>query len=100
MTPPPVGPCCDPIDWSSKQGIAPACEQLESEPAGIPFSDFAQTTLLSSELCQVGLPNGSGLGAFSLGFASGLRKCVIICTSRPNIFTNSVASGRLLLTVQ
>ena len=73
----PAVPRCDPIDCSSKQGIAPACEQLESEPAGIDFSGFAQTRLLSNELCQVGLPKGSGVGAFSLGFVSGLRKWVM-----------------------
>src|SRR5262249_36687757 len=96
----PDGPGCDPIDCSSRQGIAPAFEQLESDPAGIDLSGFAQTTLLSKELCQVGLPKGSGAGAFSLGFVSGLRKCVVTWTSRPNTFTKSVACGRLLLTVQ
>src|SRR5262244_3215501 len=96
----PDGPRCDPIDCSSKHGIAPVCEQLESDPAGIDFSGFAQTTLLSKELCQVGLPKGRGVGAFSLGLVSGLRKCVMAWTSRPKIFAKSVASGRLLLTVQ
>jgi hypothetical protein len=46
---------------------------LGSEPAGIAFpcNTAAQTLLLSTELCQVALPNGSGFGAKSLGLVSG-----------------------------
>ena len=60
--------------------MEPVFGQLGSEPAGIEveLKTWAQTLLLSSELCHVALPNGSGLGAASLGLASGLRKCVTI----------------------
>ena len=77
---PPVGPACEPIDCSSRHGIEPAFGQLGSEPAGIvfPCRTAAHTLLLSRELCHVALPNGSGLGAASFGFASGLKKCVMI----------------------
>ena len=72
---PPVGPCCEPMDCSKRQLIEPAFGQLASEPAGIDFNACAHTLLVSSELCQVALPKGNGLGAFSFGFVSGLRKC-------------------------
>jgi hypothetical protein len=77
---PPVGPGCEPVDSSSRQGIEPAFGQLGSDPAGMmfEFSTCAQTLLVSNELCHVALPKGSGLGAASFGFASGLRKCVAI----------------------
>jgi len=60
-----------------------------------------QMTLLSKELCHVGLPNGTGDGAYPLGFVSGLRKWVMICWVKlPNKVTNKVACGREELTVQ
>ena len=43
MTLPPVGPCCDPIDCSKRQAIAPAFGQLGSEPAGIDMHRVAPT---------------------------------------------------------
>ena len=46
------------------------------------------------------LPKGSGLGANSLGFVSGLRKWVMIWTVYPKTFVKRVASGRAGLTVQ
>src|SRR6266478_2176126 len=69
-----------------------------SEPdttAGV--SALAHTTLLSTELCHVGLPTGSGFGAYWLGLVSGLRKWVTIWRSCPE---KRVAWGRLPLTVQ
>ena len=88
---PPVGPGSEPIDSSRRQAIEPVFGQLMgSEPAGIeaafgvpPFRTCAHTLLLSSELCHVALPKGSGLGAAPLGFVSGLRKCVMIWKSIP-----------------
>src|SRR5262249_19177548 len=97
---PPVGPCSEPIDWSKRQPIAPAFGQLGSEPAGIECNACAHTLLLSKELCHVALPKGTGFGANSLGFVSGLRKWVMIWTSRPRTLVKRVASGRALLTVQ
>jgi len=78
MTFPPAGPGFDPIVLSKRHAMPPAFGQLASEPAvtdGV--SAFAHTMLLSEELCHVGLPTGSGLGANSLGFVSGLRKWVM-----------------------
>src|ERR1022692_2905910 len=97
-----VGPSWDPITWSSRQGMAPELGQLEgSEPAVMLSSLLPQMTLLSNELCHVGLPNGSGDGANELGFASGLRKWVRICWVKlPNTVTNKVACGLEELTVQ
>src|SRR5215471_11105589 len=91
---PPFGPVFDPITCSKRHGIAPVFGQLASEPAATdaPANAFAQITLLSSELCHVGLPAGSGLGAFTLGLLAGLRKCVTIWLPSS---ANSVASGRL-----
>src|ERR1700758_5589231 len=90
---PPVGPSSVPIDCSKTQAIASLLGQLiGSEPPGIAFTFWAQTLLLSKELCQVTLPMGNGLGAFPLGLVSGLRKCVMICTSCPKNFTKRVAS--------
>ena len=74
MTLPPVGPCCDPIDCSKRQPIAPALGQLASEPARIECTVCAHTMLLSNELCHVAFPKGSGFGANWLGLVSGLRK--------------------------
>ena len=71
--------------------MAPELGQLGSLPAGMEVSLLPQTTLLSNELCQVGLPNGSGLGANWLGFVSGLRKCVRICWINEPKMKNSVA---------
>ena len=84
---PPVGPCCEPIDCSKRQAIAPVFGQLGSEPAGIAFEcrTCAHTLLLSKELCHVALPKGSGFGAAALGFASGLRKWVMIWKFCPKI---------------
>src|ERR1017187_6215811 len=53
------GPFCDPITCSSRQGIAPELGQLGSVPAVMLSSLLPQMTLLSKELCHVGLPNGS-----------------------------------------
>src|SRR6516225_4652002 len=100
MNLPPAGPSCDPIDCSRRQLIAPAFGQLASEPAAIDPTAFAHTTLLSREFCQVALPKGSGFGALSLGFVSGLRKCVMISKFCPKTVANRVASGRAPLTVQ
>ena len=72
---PPVGPSRDPIDCSKRHGIAPGFGQLASEPEvtdGV--NALAHTALLSKTLCHVGLPKGSGFGANSFGFVSGLRK--------------------------
>src|ERR1039457_5795191 len=89
-----VGPSWDPITWSSRQGMAPELGQLGSEPAVMLSSLLPQRTLLSKELCQVWLPNGSGDGANELGFALGLRKLVRICwLTLPNTVTNKVACG-------
>jgi hypothetical protein len=60
----------------------------------------AHTLLLSKELCHVALPKGSGFGAALLGFASGLRKWVMIWKSCPKKLKKRVASGRAPLTVQ
>ena len=74
--------------------MAPELGQLGSEPAVMLSSLLPQMTLLSKELCHVGLPNGSGDGANELGFASGLRKWVRICWLKlPNTVTNKVACG-------
>ena len=90
---PPVGPSCEPMDCSKRQAIEPVFGQLGSEPAGIEAGEggvvefesgtCAHTLLLSKELCHVALPKGSGFGAFSLGFVSGLRKWVMIWKSCP-----------------
>ena len=85
---------------SSKQGIAPELGQLVSLPAGIEASLLPQTALLSKELCQVGLPNGSGLGANWFGSVSGLRKCVRICCTKLPKVKNNVACGLEGFTVQ
>src|SRR5581483_11794991 len=84
---PPVGPSCEPIDCSKRQAMAPLFGQLGSEPARIEAGEggsvecesgtCAQTLLVSKELCHVALPKGSGSGAASLGFVSGLRKWVM-----------------------
>jgi hypothetical protein len=50
-----------------------------------------QTSLLSKELCHIGLPNGSGLGANWLGLVSGLRKWVRICWINEPKVKNNVA---------
>jgi hypothetical protein len=72
---PPAGPGCEPMDWRSRHGIEAAFGQLGSEPAGIEFAFMTcAQTLLVSRACQVALPKGNGLGAASLGLASGLRK--------------------------
>src|SRR5690349_12841888 len=99
---PPEGPGCEPTDCSSRHGMEPVLGQVGSEPAGMLFecSTCAQTLLVSNELCHVALPKGSGLGASSFGFASGLRKCVAIWTSYPKTRWNRVASGRAAFTVQ
>src|SRR5262245_50667740 len=99
---PPVGPTSEPIDWSKRHAIEPEFGQLGSEPAGIEveLKTCAHTLLLSKELCHVALPKGSGLGAASLGFATGLRKWVMIWKSWPKKLRKSVASGRAPLTVQ
>src|SRR5262245_18175025 len=94
------------MDCSSRQAIEPLFGQLGSEPAeiivGVMFlrNVCAQTLLLSSELCQVALPNATGFGANWFGLVSGLRKCVMIWKGTPNRVVNSVASGRAPLTVQ
>src|SRR5882724_10438658 len=88
------------MDCNNRQLIEPAFGQLWSVPASIDPAFCAQTMLLSSELCHVALPKGSGLGALSLGFVSGLRKCVMISKSCPKIFVKRVASGRAPVTVQ
>src|SRR3954452_14885260 len=88
---PPAGPGSEPIASSRRQAIEPVFGQLmRSEPAGIeaalgvpPCTTCAHTLLLSSELCHVALPKGSGFGAASFGFVSGLRKCVMIWKSVP-----------------
>ena len=86
---PPVGPCCEPMDCSKRQAIAPVLGQLGWEPAGIEagivfiIGTCAHTLLLSKELCHVALPKGIGFGAASLGEASGLRKWVMIWKSCP-----------------
>ena len=67
-------PLSEPIDCRRRQLIAPWFGQLESVPEGIACTGCAHTLLLSSELCHVALPKGSGLGANSLGLESGLRK--------------------------
>src|SRR5882672_6736092 len=100
MSSPPVGSCCDPMDCSKRQLIAPAFGQLGSEPAAIEASGFPHTLLLSKELCHVGLPKGSGFGANWLGFVSGLRKWVTTWTFFPKELVKRVASGRAPLTVQ
>src|SRR5262249_18499283 len=99
---PPAGPACEPMDCSSRQGMEPAFGQVGSEPAGMlsECSTCAQTRLVSSELCHVALPKGSGLGAASFGFASGLRKCVAVWRSCPKKRWKRGASGREGLTVQ
>src|SRR5436190_20042778 len=97
---PPVGPCSAPITCSNRQLIAPLWEQLAgSEPPGIACCACAHTLLLSNELCQVALANGSGFGANWFGLVLGLRKCVMICTSWPKKVVKSVASGRAPFTV-
>src|ERR1017187_9221244 len=94
------GPFWDPIACSSRQGIAPEFGQLGSVPAVIIASLLPQTTLLSKELCHVGLPKGSAFGANPLGLVSGLRKWVRICWLKlPNQVTNKVACGLAELTV-
>ena len=72
---PPAGPSSDPMDCNKTQLIAPALGQLASDPARIEFTGCPHTLLLSKELCQVTLPNGTGSGANSLGLVSVLRKC-------------------------
>src|SRR5260370_6737178 len=100
MNLPQVGPVFDPIDCSKRQLIAPVFGQLASEPEAIACCACAHTSLLSNELCHVALPKGSGFGATWLGFVSGLRKWVMICTSCPKKLVKRVASGRAPLTVQ
>jgi len=83
------------MDCSKRQAIEPVFGQLVSEPAWIEAGEggvvefesgtCAHTLLLSKELCQVALPKGSGFGAASLGFVSGLRKWVMIWKSRPKL---------------
>src|SRR5689334_5190076 len=99
---PPATPGCVPMDCRSRHGIDPAFGHVASDPAGILFECrfCAQTLLVSSELCQVALPKGSGLGAASFGFASGLRKCVATWTSSPKTRWKRVACGRAAFTVQ
>ena len=97
---PPVGPFWFPIDSSKRQGIAPVLGQLGSDPAGIDFTAFAHTALVSKP-CHVALPlRGTGSVAFWLGFALMLVKWVMIWTSWPKTFTKRVASGRAGLMVQ
>jgi hypothetical protein len=98
------------MDCSKRQAIEPVFGQLGSEPARIAVGEggvvefesgtCAHTLLLSKELCHVALPKGTGFGAASLGFVSGLRKWVMIWTSCPKTFTKRVASGRALRMVQ
>jgi hypothetical protein len=94
------------MDCNKRQGIEPEFGQLGSVPATIdPPPSFVNTTahtlLVSRELCHVALPpRDTGLGAFSLGFASMLRKWVMIWKGCPKISVNRVASGRAGLTVQ
>jgi len=101
---PPEEPWSEPIAVSRRQAIEPVFGQLASDPAWMAFffgsSTAAQTLLLSNELCQVALPKGSGLGALSLGFASRLRKWVMIWICFPKNVVKSVASGRALLAFQ
>jgi hypothetical protein len=72
---PPGGPASVPIDCNKRQGMAPLFGQLWSEPAGIDCSVFPHTLLLSKELCQLTLPNGSGFGANWLGLVSAKEVC-------------------------
>jgi hypothetical protein len=98
------------MDCSRRQAIEPVFGQLGSEPAGIEAGEggvvefesgtCAHTLLLSKELCHVALPKGSGFGAASLGFVSGLRKWVMIWKSFPKTVVKRVASGRAPFTVQ
>jgi hypothetical protein len=82
----------------------PVFGQLGSVPARmacvVGSRTAAQTLLLSSELCHVALPKGSGFGATPFGFVSGLRKWVMIWNVCPKMVWNRVASGRAPLTVQ
>ena len=61
---PPEGPWSEPIDVSKRQAMDPGFGQLASDPAGMAFffgsRTAAQTLLVSSELCHVALPKGSG----------------------------------------
>jgi hypothetical protein len=68
-------------------------------PAVMKFCFCTHTRLLSNELCQVTSPKRGGLGPI-LGFTTGLRKWVMICTASPKMFVKSVASGRAAFTVQ
>src|SRR6266704_5148182 len=97
---PPAGPSSEPITRSKRQPIEPPFGQLASDPAGIKFFFCAHTRLLSKELCHVTSPKRGGFGPMSLGFTTGLRKWVMICTASPKICVKSVASGRALFTVQ
>src|SRR5690242_2768320 len=97
---PPVGPCCDPIVCSKRQSIAPVFGQAASVPPIANLSFWAQTLLLSNELCHVASPKRDGFGPTSFGFSTGLRKWVIIWNATPKALVKRVASGRALLTVQ
>jgi len=50
---------------------------------GISASDLPNCEGWVKELCHVALAKGSGVGAASLGFVSGLRKWVMIWKSFP-----------------
>jgi hypothetical protein len=71
---PPVGPASVPIACNKRQGMAPLFGQLWSEPAGIDCSVFPHTLLLSKELCQLALPNGSGVWGELVGVGIGAKE--------------------------
>src|SRR5690349_3806288 len=93
---PPVGPWSEPIAVSKRHAMDPVFGQLGSVPARmacvVGSRTAAQTLLLSSELCHVALPKGSGFGATPFGFVSGLRKWVMIWNVCPKMVWNRVAS--------
>ena len=71
---PPVGPWSDPMDCSSKQGIAPVFGQLGSDPAAIDCSVCPHTLLESNELCHVALPNATRFRREFVGVCVGAEK--------------------------
>src|SRR5690349_15252744 len=86
---------------SKRQAMEPVLGQLAMSAEGwIACCVWAQTLLVSNELCQVALPKATGLGANLFGFVLGLRKCVMIRTYCPKTLAKSVASGRAWFTVQ
>ena len=54
--------------------MAPLFGQLWSEPAGIDCSVFPHTLLLSKELCQLALPNGSRVWGELVGVGIGAKE--------------------------